>query len=260
MLVSPIPMVVFHYIQWDFHLQCQDFLFGKQWKIYNISTCYASPYAQWRDKSGVEGALALPGTKEQEWKSQSGFDIVQSGLLLRESDNGNCFSSRAVSEVEFVDLSDSLLNFPTEDELMGKTKWISLGRLAMKSPAMMTFSCLFIHQHLFPARKSYTTDPTDPASSADERDNERGLKLAKAIDSTVSHALSRAMRTHKLTGSFQSLSTDGCKVTSQIPDAKSLILKPGEVSKTIRDLTQYTADRVQKQDLVNVKSRVSDNP
>ncbi|KAK1357980.1 Microspherule protein [Heracleum sosnowskyi] len=324
----------------------------------------------------VEAALALPGTNEQRGESSSGLDILQSGPLLRESDIGNCFSSGAVSEVEFADLSDSLLNFPTEDELMfmnvdGKdkidkscygnvnssmvssagdaqkgglcntepnelnnlkpcTKLVSTARCGFSSPCVIekenitkslnddcrqsilpsevnsastsmlppdysqlyeeNICCvlntedteipcnddifLLIHPStsFAPARKSYTTDPADPASSADEKDNERGLKLAKAKDPTISHALSPKMGTHKLTGSFNSLMTAGCKVTSQVPDSKSLILKPGEVGKTIRDPVQnrsavatnapaaYTADRVQEQDVVKVESRVSVNP
>lgn len=308
----------------------------------------------------VEGELALPGMNEQRGKGPSGFDIVQSGPLRREGDNGNCFSSGAVPEVEFVDLSDSLLNFPTEDELMfmnvdGKDKLdksgnginsltVSSASVAQKSglcntepnelnnvkpcttlvttvesenvtsslnddcrksflpPEMNSASTsvlppdysqlneeniccvlntedteipcnddifLLIHPStsFAPARKSYATDPIDPASSADEKDKERGLKLSKAKDPTVSHALSPALGINKLTGSFGS-----CKFTSQVPDTKSLVLKPGEVSKTKRDLVQnrsavatnvpvaFTADRVQERDVVKVESRVSDNP
>ncbi|KAL8123240.1 uncharacterized protein LOC141717409 isoform X2 [Apium graveolens] len=310
----------------------------------------------------VEGALTLPGTNEQMEKSPSAFDIAQSGPLLRQSDNDNCFGSEAVSEVEFVDLSDSLLNFPTEDEMMfmnidGKDKidksgYGNVNSLIVSSagdaqkgglcntdanesnnakpcttlvstaesekitsslhvdsqksilPSEMNSASasilppdyselneeniccvlntedteipcnddifLLIHPStsFAPARKSYAADPADPASSADEKDNERGLKLTKAKDPTVSHASSPAKGTHKLTGSFNSLPAGGCKITSHVPDAKSLVLKPGEVSKTIRDLMQnrsavpaaFTADKFQEQDVVKVESRVSANP
>lgn len=319
----------------------------------------------------VEGALALPRNNEQRGKSPSGFDIVHSGPSLRVSDNGNCFSSAAVSEGEFVDLSDSLLNFPTEDELifmnvdgkdkMDKSSYDNVNSLIVSSGGdaqegglcsiepnelnnaepcitLVSSSChgfsspcpiesenisssfiddrqqsilpselniastsvlrpdysrlefneeniccvlntedteipcnddifLLIHPttSFAPARKLYTTDPTDPASSADEKDNVRGVKLAKAKDPVVSHALSSAIGTQKLTESFHGLPTAVCKVTSHIPDTKSLILKPGEVSKTIRDLIQNrssvatnvpTTDRVPEHDVIRVESKV----
>lgn len=312
---------------------------------------------------GVEGTLALPGNNEQRGKSPSGFDIVQSGPLLRDSDNGNCFSSGAISEGEFVDLSETLLNFPTEDEIMfmnvdGKDKMdkssddnihslivssggdvkeggsgnIELNELnnvepctslaptacrgfsspcAMESenisspvtdvrqqcilPSVMNIAStsvvdpdysqlneeniccvlntedreipcnddifLLIHptSSFAPARKVYTTDPIDPASSADERDNERGVNLANAKDPAGSHA---AKGTYKLTESFHNLPS------AQVPDIKSLNLKPGEVGKTIRDITQhrsavatnvptaYTTDRVPEQDVIKAEPRV----
>lgn len=38
--------------------------------------------------------------------------------MLRDSENGDCFSSGAVSVDKFADLLDSLWNLPTEDELL----------------------------------------------------------------------------------------------------------------------------------------------
>lgn len=309
---------------------------------------------------GAEDTLALPDNSERREKSPSGFDVVHSVPLLRDDDNA-----------EFADLSDSLLNFPNEDELLfmdvdGKDKMdkscyanvnliskssndVQEGGLCNVEPSklcniepstsLVSNTCLgtlsspraaeseniasslhddvhlsichsdinmasttvlhpdsvrlgdenicctlntedpeipcnddiFLLIHpttsFTPARKPCTIDSIDPASSADEKDNERGMNLMKKLkDPAPSFAWSPVIGPNMLPESFSGHSLGGCAVKSEVCDTtKCLNLHPGEANKALRDLSQSrsthstpvtTADRVLNEDVIKVEPRV----
>ncbi|KAK3032306.1 hypothetical protein RJ639_036263 [Escallonia herrerae] len=67
---------------------------------------------------GPEGTSALPDDGDSKKESPSGTD-VHSEPLLRDGENGgDLINASAVSVGEFADLSDSLLNFTNDDELL----------------------------------------------------------------------------------------------------------------------------------------------
>lgn len=68
---------------------------------------------------GVEGTSEGPENGDHQRESPSGYDVTHSEPLLRdEHDNAGFINSTAISEGDFADLSDSLLDFGNEEGLL----------------------------------------------------------------------------------------------------------------------------------------------
>lgn len=71
-----------------------------------------------KDQGAVE-TLILPENVDGEKMSSSGYHVVHSEQILKDRHSGDAInSSAAISEGDFVDLSDCLLNLASEDELL----------------------------------------------------------------------------------------------------------------------------------------------
>lgn len=121
------------------------------------------------------------------------------------------------------------------------------------------------------ARQPLTTDSIDPtSSSADEKDGEQGLNLMnKGKDPASSFTWSQMVGPNVLPESVSGHQLVGCAAKSELPEAKSPVLRPRLPNKCIRDSYQSrsvhaapvtTVDGVLEEDLTKVEPRAVDTP